>query len=109
MLKLITVGIVALLTATVQGQNIPEFLKSTSSSQYLTDSKRYSFKNNGINQRPIIGVLTQPLTDAFKKDPKFANKTSYIMSSYIDVLESAGARTVPLIFDAPLEEELAKL
>lgn len=43
------------------------------------------------------------------KDPKFANKTSYIMSSYIDILESAGARTVPLIFDAPLEEELAKL
>jgi gamma-glutamyl hydrolase len=55
-----------------------------------------------LNNRPIIGVLTQPLTDAFMKDPKFVNKTSYIMASYINILESAGARTVPLIFDGDL-------
>ena len=62
-----------------------------------------------LNNRPIIGVLTQPLTEAFKKDPKFANKTSYIMASYINILESVGARTVPLIFDGDLETELKKL
>ena len=39
-----------------------------------------------------------------------ANKTSYIQHSYIGALESAGARTVPLIYDNPnVEEELAKL
>jgi len=62
-----------------------------------------------LNNRPIIGVLTQPLTEAFKKDPRFANKTSYIMASYINILESAGARTVPLIFDGDLQTELKKL
>ena len=51
-----------------------------------------------VNNRPIIGVLSQPLTEDFKKDPRFANKTSYIMASYINMLESSGARTVPLIF-----------
>ena len=57
----------------------------------------------------MIGVLTQPLTDSQKKDPRFAGKTSYIMASYINHLESAGARTVPLIFDGDLQTELAKL
>jgi hypothetical protein len=55
-----------------------------------------------VNDRPIIGVLTQPLTNDFKKDPRFAGKSSYIMASYINILESAGARTVPLIYDADL-------
>ncbi len=31
------------------------------------------------------------------------------MASYIHILESAGARTVPLIFDGDLTEELSKL
>jgi gamma-glutamyl hydrolase len=57
----------------------------------------------------MIGVLTQPLTDAFLKDPRFKGKSSYIMTSYIDSLESAGARTVPLIFDGNLQEQLAKI
>ena len=57
----------------------------------------------------MIGVLTQPLTEDFKKDPRFAGKTSYIMASYINHLESAGARTVPLIYDGNLQNELAKL
>lgn len=54
------------------------------------------------NDRPMIGVLTQPLPNDLKKDPRFAGKTSYIMASYINHLESAGARTVPLIFDGDL-------
>jgi len=43
------------------------------------------------------------------KDPKYKGKTSYIMSSYIDFLKSAGARTVPLIYDSNVEKELAKI
>lgn len=66
--------------------------------------KRYQFDTTPKNDRPIIGVLTQPLTDDFKKDPRFKGKSSYIMASYIDILESAGARTVPLIFDGDKQE-----
>lgn len=43
------------------------------------------------------------------KDPKFQGKSSYIMASYINFLESSGARTVPLIFDGDLETELSKI
>jgi gamma-glutamyl hydrolase len=47
-------------------------------------------------------VLTQPIDEGMKqKQPKLQNKTSYIMASYINALSSAGARTVPLIFDSP--------
>lgn len=62
-----------------------------------------------VNDRPIIGVLTQPLTNDFKNDPRFAGKSSYIMASYINILESAGARTVPLIYDADLNSQLSKI
>jgi gamma-glutamyl hydrolase len=61
------------------------------------------------NTSPLIGVLTQPLTDIQLKDPRYQGKTSYIMSAYIDYLKSAGARTVPLIFDGTLKTELAKI
>ena len=64
---------------------------------------------NVVNDRPIIGVLSQPLTNAFKADPRFANKTSFIQAAYVSMLESAGARTVPLIFDADLESQLSKI
>ena len=62
-----------------------------------------------MNNRPIIGVLTQPLTDAFKKDPRFKGYTSYIMTAYIESIEGAGARTVPLIYNGNKTEQLAKV
>ncbi|TNV86234.1 hypothetical protein FGO68_gene7623 [Halteria grandinella] len=86
----------------------PSFLKDTPSLQY-GGRGNYHFNTTSVNNRPIVGVLTQPLTGDFEKDPRFKGKTSYIMKSYIDHLESAGARTVPLIFDANLEEQLSKI
>ncbi|CDW78649.1 peptidase c26 family protein [Stylonychia lemnae] len=65
--------------------------------------------SEGLNTRPIIGVLTQPLSEDQKSDHRYKGKTSYIMSSYIDYLKSAGARTVPLIYDGNLDDELAKI
>jgi gamma-glutamyl hydrolase len=86
-----------------------KFLQDSGSSK-ASDRIKYNFGNNtSVNDRPIIGVLTQPLTDAFKADPRFKGKSSYIMASYINFLESAGARTVPLIFDGKAEDELAKI
>ena len=115
MTKLNITLIAALLLGVIQGNEVPEMMGG--SKKFLQDTgfgrQRWAFESgkNGstLNNRPIIGVLTQPLTEAFKKDPRFANKTSYIMASYINILESAGARTVPLIFDGDLQTELAKL
>merc|ERR1711907_866729 len=42
------------------------------------------------NDRPIIGVLTQPIDD----------NTSYIAASYVKFLEAAGARVAPVHFDS---------
>ncbi|KAK9501321.1 hypothetical protein O3M35_012057 [Rhynocoris fuscipes] len=49
----------------------------------------------GMNERPIIGVLTQ------EQDPP--DNGSYIPASYIKAVESAGARAVPIFIDKPEE------
>jgi gamma-glutamyl hydrolase len=44
-----------------------------------------------------------------QNDPRFAGYKSYIMSSNVEFLQSAGARVVPLIRDDPEEVTLDKL
>ena len=45
----------------------------------------------GLNNRPILGILTQPEDNSTK---------TYIAASYVEFLESAGARVVPVHYDA---------
>ncbi|EGC28835.1 hypothetical protein DICPUDRAFT_73725 [Dictyostelium purpureum] len=52
-----------------------------------------------VNDRPIIGVLTQP-SASFKSYGK-----KYIMASYVKFVEMGGARVVPIDYDLPLEEQ----
>ncbi|XP_071446441.1 gamma-glutamyl hydrolase-like isoform X2 [Hetaerina americana] len=47
------------------------------------------------NNRPIIGVLSQEITNPLVKN-KYSNYTSYIAASYVKFLEGAGARVVPI-------------
>jgi len=47
-----------------------------------------------------------------KTDPRFANYHSYVMFSYVDFIQSSGARVVPLIMNEKKEvtqEKLSKL
>lgn len=46
----------------------------------------------GLNLRPVLGVLSQPRENN-------DNTTSYIAASYVKFLEAAGARVVPVRFD----------
>eukprot|EP00929_Paragymnodinium_shiwhaense_P041214 TRINITY_DN21413_c1_g5_i1.p1 TRINITY_DN21413_c1_g5~~TRINITY_DN21413_c1_g5_i1.p1 ORF type:complete len:375 (-),score=44.40 TRINITY_DN21413_c1_g5_i1:441-1565(-) len=56
------------------------------------------------NDRPIIGILTQPLgTESFTGSHAAVQDKSYIAASYVKFLESAGARVVPLHFEASAE------
>lgn len=51
-----------------------------------------------LNQRPIIGIVTQD----WKTDPNKA----YIMASYIKYVEQFGARVVPILHTSTDEEVL---
>lgn len=51
------------------------------------------------NQRPIIGILSLDSSEKFAKHGK-----SYIASSYVKYIESAGARVVPIRIDLSKEE-----
>jgi len=51
------------------------------------------------NERPIIGILTEP----FSGDPDNYTK-NYIAASYIKFVEGAGGRVVPLQWDMPKTE-----
>lgn len=50
-----------------------------------------------INESPVIGILSQPLPDDLKSDPRFAGKSTYLMQAYVNFMESAGARVVPIL------------
>lgn len=50
-----------------------------------------------LNNEPIIGILTQQLSKALKA--KYPDYHSYIASSYVKFIESAGARVVPIWYD----------
>jgi len=54
----------------------------------------YAATAQNLTNEPVIGILTQP----YGNDPLPA----YIAASYVKYLESAGARVVPVFYDAPL-------
>merc|ERR1712166_3436 len=54
-----------------------------------------------INDRPIIGIMTQPLGTE-NSTPK--GQTTYIAASYVKFIESGGARVVPVHYDATPSE-----
>ncbi|XP_046390527.1 gamma-glutamyl hydrolase-like isoform X2 [Ischnura elegans] len=49
-------------------------------------------------KRPIIGILSQEITEDSIKN-NFPNYTSYIAASYVKYLEGAGARVVPIMIN----------
>jgi gamma-glutamyl hydrolase len=51
----------------------------------------------------VIGILSQALTTDMRANASFAGKTSFISKSYVDWLEKAGAKVVPLRFDDDYE------
>jgi len=51
-----------------------------------------------VNNRPIIGILTQPLGTEISNAS--STNTTYIAASYVKFLESAGARVVPIHYDS---------
>ena len=52
-----------------------------------------------INTQPVIGILSQPLPSSLRDDPRFAGKTTYLMQAYVDFMEAAGARVIPIASD----------
>ena len=74
----------------------------TGSPVQVTDVVRSEWRDNPYydeNRDPIIGIVSQPIPDRFKSDPRFEGKKSYIQQSYVHFLESAGARVAPIIPD----------
>ena len=51
-----------------------------------------------INERPIIGILTNPNDEPV---PEYETTPGYFPASYVKWLEMAGARVVPLPFERP--------
>ena len=49
---------------------------------------------SGYNSRPVVGILSQPLD---------GENSYYIAASYVKWLESAGARSIPIPYDADQE------
>ena len=75
-------------------------------------SQAFSASPYDLNQAPVIGIVSQPLPDDMKADPRFEGKTSYIMEAYVQFVEIAGARVVPFVNGedpSVIEDKLAKV
>ena len=86
---------------------LPELIKTSHSMTATATSSPYD-----TNTAPVIGILSQPLADDLKNDPRFEGKTSYIMQAYVNFMESAGARVVPIFLEddhTVVKEKLSKL
>lgn len=49
------------------------------------------------NSQPLIGILSQPLYHSLPN-------VSFIAASYVQFVEAAGARAVPIVYNSPKEE-----
>ncbi len=56
-----------------------------------------------MNNRPILGILTEPHRSTFSSSIH-SEASSYISTSHIKFLESAGARVVPVGYDMTKEQ-----
>jgi hypothetical protein len=57
--------------------------------------------NSPSNDRPVIGVLTQP---SDYNDLYPYKEYSYIADTYIEFVEASGARALPIRHDLPLDQ-----
>lgn len=74
-------------------------LVSVLADAHSTSSRRHT--EESLNDRPIVGILTQ----AGLEEDKFVPKDgTYIASSYIKFVESGGARVVPVLADMPADK-----
>lgn len=71
------------------------FLKLNHHKTRPTFPQHYPSFSQPLNDRPVIGILSQPC----KYLSPEGKKQSYIAASYVKFLESAGAQVVPILYD----------
>mmetsp|Transcript_2841 Transcript_2841/g.3210 ORF Transcript_2841/g.3210 Transcript_2841/m.3210 type:complete len:363 (-) Transcript_2841:63-1151(-) len=57
----------------------------------------YKQQDSSLNQEPLIGILSQPLFHDLEN-------VSFIAASYVQFVEAAGARAVPIVYNDPKEK-----
>ena len=60
-----------------------------------TDDKANTVEGIMHDDRPIIGILSQKITEKFT--PYITNDSSYIAASYVKWVEGAGAQVIPIL------------
>lgn len=53
-----------------------------------------------VDSRPVIGILTHPYDGALQKIHR-GSRWSNIAASYVKLVQSGGARVIPLIYNEP--------
>ncbi|CDW77999.1 peptidase c26 family protein [Stylonychia lemnae] len=110
MLALITVGVILAQAMIVDcGKFNLEVLAKKFTQTNQVNYVSPTFSTVGTNGYAVIAVVAPPLEASQISDARFAGQTTYIMQSYINFIEGAGARTVPLVYTQDLNSELAKL
>lgn len=59
---------------------LPELIKASHAA--FAEQPQFG-ENFEINPQPVIGIVSQPLSDDIAADPRLKGKTSYIMQAYV--------------------------
>lgn len=87
---------------------VPSFIEFQMRKKGAVPVTRLS-KDGELTDKPVIGILTQTLEVEQINNTQFAGYNSYMMTAYVDYIQAAGARVVPLIVGEPREVTLEKL
>ena len=71
-------------------------IKITLAALIFVSTYLFSSKSITINEEPVIGIFTQPST--FAEYP--SENYTYVAASYVKLLESGGARVIPIPYEA---------
>lgn len=64
---------------------------------YLVHCESAVLKSDALNDRPILGILSQEQSAFLHSKFPDENYTSYIAASYVKDVEKSGARVVPIL------------
>lgn len=64
---------------------------------YFVHCESAVLEKEALNDRPILGILSQEQSTYLQSKFPEENYTSYIASSYVKDVEKSGARVVPIL------------
>jgi len=101
--------LLSLLSLSLSQASSPHLKDGLTEQVQQLESTYHNERGSDITMEPVIGILSQTLVDWMKNDSRYAVYESFIASTFVEFVISAGGRVVPIILNDTVETNIAKL